>query len=89
MSQSLLTVRVPATSANLGSGFDCIGVALSLWNTFELLLAPEQTERVRVTSTGEAAATLPRDHTNTIARVLFEELGDTLGQSAPVPPPPV
>jgi homoserine kinase len=27
-------VRVPATSANLGSGFDCVGIALGLYNTF-------------------------------------------------------
>lgn len=27
-------VRVPATSANLGPGFDCLGLALSLYNTF-------------------------------------------------------
>ena len=25
-------VRAPATSANLGSGFDCLGLALDLWN---------------------------------------------------------
>ncbi len=28
------TIRVPATTANLGSGFDCIGAALSLYNKF-------------------------------------------------------
>ncbi len=27
-----VTVRVPATSANLGPGFDCLGLALDLWN---------------------------------------------------------
>lgn len=30
----MVTVRVPATSANLGSGFDTLGIALSLYNTF-------------------------------------------------------
>lgn len=30
-----VTVRVPATSANLGPGFDSLGIALSLYNTFE------------------------------------------------------
>ncbi len=29
-------VRAPATTANLGSGFDCAGVALDLWNELEL-----------------------------------------------------
>jgi homoserine kinase len=28
-----ITVRTPATSANLGSGFDCLGMALDLWAT--------------------------------------------------------
>ena len=30
-----IKVRVPATSANLGSGFDCCGIALELYNAFE------------------------------------------------------
>ncbi|MDR1497985.1 MAG: homoserine kinase [Puniceicoccales bacterium] len=80
-----LVIRVPATSANLGAGFDCIGVALDLWNTFELHLVKGQRAEVVVESHGEAAAQLPKDHTNTIARVLFEELGETLGQAAPGP----
>lgn len=29
----MITVKVPATSANLGAGFDSCGVALSLYNT--------------------------------------------------------
>jgi len=28
----MLKIRVPATSANLGPGFDCLGLALDLWN---------------------------------------------------------
>jgi threonine synthase len=31
-----IRVRVPATSANLGPGFDCLGLALALYTTFEL-----------------------------------------------------
>ncbi len=31
-----VTVRVPATSANLGAGFDCLGLALDLWATIHL-----------------------------------------------------
>ncbi len=31
-----MIVRAPATSANLGSGFDCAAVALELWNELEL-----------------------------------------------------
>src|SRR5262245_49033280 len=28
-----MTVRVPATSANIGPGFDCLGLALDIWAT--------------------------------------------------------
>ena len=31
-----VSVRVPATSANLGAGFDCLGLALDLWGTITL-----------------------------------------------------
>ena len=34
-----VTVRVPATSANLGPGFDTLGCALSLYNTFTFSLS--------------------------------------------------
>lgn len=33
---SAVSVRVPATSANLGPGFDCLGLALDLWGTITL-----------------------------------------------------
>ncbi len=39
-------IKVPATSANLGSGFDCAGVALSLYNSFLF----EQAERDEVSN---------------------------------------
>ena len=39
----LITLRVPATSANLGSGFDTIGMAVSLYNIFKVMeLLPEK-----------------------------------------------
>jgi len=39
MKQSEIIIRVPATSANLGPGFDCLGVALTLYNEFEFTLS--------------------------------------------------
>ena len=33
-----VSVRVPATSANLGAGFDCLGIALDLWSTITVHL---------------------------------------------------
>ena len=85
LTNPMLRVQIPATSANLGAGFDCIGVALDLWNIFELYHVPDQKERIVIESYGEAADKLPKDHTKTIARVLFEELDETLGQKAPGP----
>jgi homoserine kinase len=55
-------VRAPATSANLGPGFDCAGVALDLWNELEL------TEGDGVSVEGEGAGELPEDDTNLAVR---------------------
>ena len=32
----MFKVKVPATSANMGPGFDCIGIALDLYNEVEV-----------------------------------------------------
>lgn len=32
----MITVKVPATSANLGPGFDCLGLAVDLYNIFKV-----------------------------------------------------
>src|SRR5262249_52410165 len=57
-------VRVPATSANVGPGFDVLGVALALYNEVELAEGDE----VRVEIEGEGQATLPRDERNVLVR---------------------
>ncbi|MBI1885547.1 MAG: homoserine kinase [Chloroflexi bacterium] len=41
MSANRVTVRVPATSANLGPGFDCLGLALDIWGTITLSTSPK------------------------------------------------
>ena len=40
-----LTVRAPATSANLGPGFDCLGLALDLWATVTVETARSAPQR--------------------------------------------
>ena len=55
-------VRAPATSANLGPGFDCAAVALDLWNELRI----EEGEGVEIE--GEGAAELPRDGSNLVVR---------------------
>ncbi len=37
----MIEIQVPATSANLGPGFDCLGLALGLANTFRVEIASE------------------------------------------------
>ncbi len=57
-------VRVPATSANLGPGFDALGLALALYNEVTAVEA----DTVSVTITGEGAARLPPGANNVVAR---------------------
>ncbi len=56
------TVRAPATTANLGPGFDCAGAALDLWN--ELHVEPAGLGTPLVTLEGEGAGELPADDTH-------------------------
>ncbi|MEP6490139.1 homoserine kinase [Microcoleus vaginatus GB2-A3] len=82
---STVTVTVPATTANLGPGFDCIGAALSLYNRFQFSrLEPSATEKLKITVTGEEAAKVKTDDSN-LAYLAFVKLYDRLNQS----PPPV
>lgn len=86
----MIKVRIPATSANLGPGFDCMGMALDLWNTFELHHADEG-QGITVESHGEGAGSLPNGKTNLIAQTLRSELdrlhrdGDCERSPAPDP----
>lgn len=41
MEGTAITVRVPATSANLGAGFDCLGMALDMFASVTVTFAPE------------------------------------------------
>ena len=53
----LITIRVPATSANLGSGFDTIGMAVSLYNIFKVIqILPE--DEFKIDAVGEGALEL-------------------------------
>lgn len=65
-------VRTPATSANLGPGFDCLGLALDVWDEYRVTVTQEV--GVRVTSQGEGADALPTDGTHLVARSLLAGL---------------
>lgn len=72
-------VRVPATSANLGPGFDCMGLAVDLVDELSVRVLPEGVE---VEVTGEGADQVPRDGSHLVVRVLTEALAE-LGCTAP------
>jgi homoserine kinase len=57
-----VTVRVPATTANLGPGYDAFGLALGLYDTFEATPSPSWEVRI----TGEGAESLSRDTDNQV-----------------------
>ena len=61
-----VTVRVPATSANLGPGFDTLGLALSLYD--ELTVTAVDEPGVLVDVHGIGAGEVPTDETNLVAR---------------------
>lgn len=60
-------VRVPATSANLGSGFDTVGLALDYHDELTFTLNDDPSDGVaHVVIHGEGADTLPRDETHLV-----------------------
>jgi homoserine kinase len=71
-----LTVSAPATSANLGPGFDCLALALDLGNAVVISRRPGPLE---VTVTGEGAGEVPEDATNLVCRALATGLGSLDG----------
>jgi len=61
-----VTVRVPATSANLGPGFDCFGLALDLCNE----VTADTEAEPGVTWQGEGADELPTDGSDMVSRAI-------------------
>lgn len=82
-----ITVHVPATSANVGAGFDSVGLALNLGNTVQM----EKAEGCHITSLD--GYDIPLDESNLVYRTakrLFKECGHpftglTLRQTSPIP----
>jgi homoserine kinase len=77
--EKTLRVRVPATSANLGAGFDVFGLALNLHNTFRVTRA--EALSIEIAGYGD---NIPANKTN-----LFYKAFSHLFTLAGEPPPPV
>jgi homoserine kinase len=70
-------VTVPATTANLGPGFDALGLALNMWNEADFTLGGDECVTIEVR--GEGAGALPTDETNAIAQAalsIYEMAGE-------------
>ena len=71
-----ITVRVPACTGNMGSGFDCIGMALDIWNSVTVSIGSSG-----LNISGEGEKTLPRNESNLVHKSLsmaFQEHGMTV-----------
>jgi homoserine kinase len=65
-----MQVQVPATSANLGPGFDCLGLALSM---FDRYIAQVQDEPgIDVDVTGEGADDVSRNEKNLVIKAMYK-----------------
>jgi homoserine kinase len=69
-------VRVPGSSANLGPGFDALGLALGIYDEVEVSVAPDG---VAIEVVGEGAGRVPCDEAHLVARVMrtaWDVVGD-------------
>lgn len=74
-----VTVRVPATSANLGPGFDTLGMALSYYDELEVEAVPGTGAIVEVS--GEGAGEVATDESNLVVKSIaytFKHYGQSL-----------
>ena len=64
------SVRVPASTANLGPGFDCIGLALKLYLTVRARVVPGASDACRLSISGEGAGEPPGNENNLVFRAM-------------------
>ena len=81
-----VSVKVPATSSNIGPGFDCLGMALPLYNTItiEETVLPGTGIEINVMSEEEVIEgmvfdTIPKDENNVVYKAV-EMLYNSIGQ---------
>ena len=62
----MFRVKIPATSANLGPGFDCLGLALQLYNS----IIVEPSRPFKISLTGSYQDGIPADESNLVWRTM-------------------
>lgn len=75
-----VTVEVPASSANLGAGYDCLGLALDLVNQVEVEVRGWSRGRIELTVDGEGAGELTEDRENRFVQGLETALRQVRGE---------
>lgn len=70
----LAKVKVPATSANMGPGFDCMGIALELYNTVEARIIGSGLE---INTFGRDAGYIENNQNNLIYRAMEKVFNET------------
>lgn len=73
----MVSYKIPATSANMGPGFDCLGMAVNLYNTLSF---EEIENRLEISVTGDGSDKIPLDETNMAyetAKYFFDKVGYT------------
>mmetsp|Transcript_2600 Transcript_2600/g.5193 ORF Transcript_2600/g.5193 Transcript_2600/m.5193 type:complete len:446 (-) Transcript_2600:320-1657(-) len=73
-----VTVRVPATTANLGPGFDTIGMALDMWSEVTV----ELSDKFEIINEGDGADAVPTDETNLVV-VALKRAYEMAGKEVP------
>jgi homoserine kinase len=78
--QGKITVRVPATTANLGPGFDCLALSLNLWNTVTFQVVTEELA-IEIEGEGAGAEQLPKNRSNLVVQaveMVFQQFNQPL-----------
>lgn len=71
-----IVLTVPATTANLGPGYDALGLALDVRNLLEAEVLPDRPGHVEVSVEGEGAQALPRGGSHLAYRALVRSFRD-------------
>ena len=75
----VVRVKAPATTANLGPGYDCLGLALDIWNTLEVEIIDGGEPVVEISGEGEGELETGRDNlVYRSMRFLFDDAGEKM-----------
>jgi hypothetical protein len=79
MERKSVTVRVPATSANMGPGYDSLGMAVEIWNE----LTVERASEYSMTIEGEGADELPTQEEGNLVCIGLKAVFEHAGKEVP------